>query len=546
MDRSALSALLKVKLSAVWRNIANAMKSKKNGGKNGAIKSIAYLLVVIFAVAVLMVYFAMLFFVICEGFSLAGLSWFYFAIAGALALILCFTGSIFTTQAYIFRAKDNDLLMSMPIRPSYILVSRMASCLVLDYFYAFLVLIPAGVIYLIFNTVSAAGVVLYVLCSLLLPFLSQSLACVAAWVLEIITSRLRNKNFFTLFLSLCSLGLYFFVVSKISSYITVLMERGAEIANAVKNGFFPLYYLGSAITEHNFLSMLVVALACLIPFATAYYILSKNFIRLVSIKRTAAKKEYVEKKLNVRSPKLAIMMKDLNKLISSPTYMLNAAFGGLMAIIAVAVLPGKLSEVSFALMALNVWIDKNTLAIVLTALLLSACASMNYISAPSISLEAKTLWVIKTVPIDPKDLLLGKAYAHIVVTAPFVIIGGIVACVMGKITGINILLVFVLPLTVTVFGGLFGIAMNVQFPKFDWENEAKVIKQSASVIITMLSSMAFLVVLFGGYVALMYFRIKVDIILYMWCVTAVVLLADVILYAYIGKGGRKRFNQLGE
>ena len=51
--------------------------------------------------------------------------------AGIMALALAVFGSVFMTQTQLYDAKDNELLLSMPIRPLHILMSRMAVLLVL-------------------------------------------------------------------------------------------------------------------------------------------------------------------------------------------------------------------------------------------------------------------------------------------------------------------------------------------------------------------------------------------------------------------------------
>lgn len=55
-----------------------------------------------------------------------GLTWLYFAMAGTMALALSMLGSVFMTQAQLYDAKDNERLLSMPIPPKYILLTRIA------------------------------------------------------------------------------------------------------------------------------------------------------------------------------------------------------------------------------------------------------------------------------------------------------------------------------------------------------------------------------------------------------------------------------------
>ena len=62
-----------------------------------------------------------------------GLAWMYFALAGLSCIAISVVGSIFATQSYLYEAKDNELLLSMPIPVSYILASRLLALLVLEF-----------------------------------------------------------------------------------------------------------------------------------------------------------------------------------------------------------------------------------------------------------------------------------------------------------------------------------------------------------------------------------------------------------------------------
>jgi hypothetical protein len=79
--------------------------------------------------------FGMMFNMICKGFcrSRARL-----AVSGAHSAChvkVFFIISIFTAQAELFEAKDNDLLLSMPIKPRTILLSRIGIMIQYDYLF---------------------------------------------------------------------------------------------------------------------------------------------------------------------------------------------------------------------------------------------------------------------------------------------------------------------------------------------------------------------------------------------------------------------------
>ena len=106
----------------------------------------------------------------CAALAAQGQTWAFFAAAGGLAFILALVLTFFYAQGVIFEAKDNELLLSMPIRPSAILASRIASVYFLNTLFSLLLLGAAGyTVSVRAGGLSALNVILLILCALLLP-----------------------------------------------------------------------------------------------------------------------------------------------------------------------------------------------------------------------------------------------------------------------------------------------------------------------------------------------------------------------------------------
>ena len=72
----------------------------------------------------------------------AGLDWLYFAFFGLIVLGLGVIGSAFMTNSILYKAKDNELLLSMPIPPAKLLFVRMLTVLIISFFFCALVWTP--------------------------------------------------------------------------------------------------------------------------------------------------------------------------------------------------------------------------------------------------------------------------------------------------------------------------------------------------------------------------------------------------------------------
>ena len=135
-----LKALIKKQFREV---ISGYTVNKKTGKKRGVGATVGLVVLFIFIFAsVGFAYYGMgLFF--ATTFIEQGLSWLYFAIMGIMAIFLGALLDTFSAYSTIYCAKDNDLLLSMPIKPSRILLSRMFSLFVMGLIFECMVFIPA-------------------------------------------------------------------------------------------------------------------------------------------------------------------------------------------------------------------------------------------------------------------------------------------------------------------------------------------------------------------------------------------------------------------
>ena len=78
-----------------------------------------------------------------------GMSWLYFAIMGATAALFGVFGSVFNTYSSLYDAKDNDLLLSMPIPVRDIMAARLIGVYLMGLMYSGVVVIPAVGVYFI-------------------------------------------------------------------------------------------------------------------------------------------------------------------------------------------------------------------------------------------------------------------------------------------------------------------------------------------------------------------------------------------------------------
>ena len=484
---------------------------------------------------------AMFFVRICEPFCALGLGWFYFALAGILCFALCFIGSAFMSSYQLFRAKDNELLLAMPIKPGAILGSRTVALVLMNYLYGALVIIPAGIVWCVFAPVKPFGVVAFVIGSLLLPLMAVALSAFFGWLIAVASTRMKHKSLFTMIFSILFLGLYFWGYSKIFSYIQALIENGAEIAAAVKRAAPPAYWFGVACESGGVTEFILFVLCCIVPFAIAYAIIAANFTKITTTNRGMKKTKYREKTLKASGVRAALLKKEYTRLTSSPMYMLNAGLG-LLFILALAVFVAvKRADFTEIFGSLVPGDGQSALITGLMCAALAFCTSMTMISAPSVSLEGNKLWILRSSPAPTRDILRAKVLCHLTVALPVSVIASVILAAALGVGFENALFLVLVPAAATVFCAVLGVLLNLLFPKLDWINEVSAVKQGASVLLAMFIGMGAVVVLVVAYVIL---SGVVSMTLYLAFCTVFYLLLSAAAYAWIRTAGCRRFEAL--
>ncbi|SHI19962.1 ABC-2 type transport system permease protein [Sporobacter termitidis DSM 10068] len=498
-------------------------------------------LLVIYIIGAFMGVSAVTFFQLSGPLFSMGLGWFYFSLMGIGIFALCFVGSIFAAQSQLFTAKDNELLLSLPVKPSAILTGRLASLLILEYLFDAFVALPAFIVWVISQPVTAAGILFFFIAVLALPLASLAFASFFAWLIALLTSRLRNKNMVTMVLTLAFFVAYFKIFSNITGHLNQLIQNVGQLSETARTSLFPIYHLGIAIEQGNLLSLLLFLLCVLAPFVIMMLILSANFIKLATTNRGAAKVKYKERALKVSGVRTAFANKELRHFWSNPMYILNSALGGAFMLVGAVALVINRGAVLDLLDTFNKsGLPLSAATLVITAL--CVLSSLNSASAPSVSLEGKSLWIAKSLPVLPLDVLMAKVRMHLTVSGIPAVVSGLICAIALQVNPLEFFLILVVPALLTLLVALFGVVINLQFPRFDWLNELQPIKQGVSVLITMFGSMAFMAALILLYVFV--FSGVLTIELYLTACAALFAVLSGVLYGYLKNGGSRRFEAL--
>ncbi len=453
---------------------------------------------------------------------------------------MTFVGSVFSTQSLLFNAKDNELLLSMPIPPFYILVSRILLLFILNSMYGVLIAIPAITAYFIANGFSAATLILFILATLLIIVFSSAVTGILGWLIAVISSRFKKNNLIQIFASVTFFGLYYVIFFNMSEYMQKLVENGEIIANAIQKALPPFYYFGLVCAEHKAWAFAALAAISIISFALACLLISKSFFKITAGKRTATKTKYVEKELKVSSIRAAFFKKELSRFFSLPMFVLNSATGAIMQILLAGMLIFNGDSLTGMMNSADEAADIG-IVLIIVCIGMGFCSSMINPAACSTSLEGSRINLIRSMPITSNDFFFAKFAANIAIGLPTLIICTLAACAVLKIPVITSLLTLVVMLLFFCLTTLANLTANICMPKFVWNSETVVIKQSGSVIVGMLAGLALTGICFAPYFMLMNY---ISINVYLLSASFLIIAISLIFVKYLKTSGKKKFGQM--
>ena len=507
-----LSVLLKKQLTEIFRNYFYNPKTNKARSKAAVA---AY--IVLFAVLMVVILggmFTVLSVALCTPLTAAGLDWLYFALMALLATLLGAFGSVFNTYSGLYLAKDNDLLLSMPIPVNTLMASRLLGVYLMGLMYSGVVMLPAVIVYWVATPASAAAVIGGVLLVFLLSVFVLTLSCALGWLVAKISQKLKNKSFITVVLSLVFFGAYYFFYFKAEDLLQELLRSAAVYGARIKGAAYPLYLLGRVGTG-DITAMLTVSAVILALFAALWVLLRRSFIRIATATGQSAKRAYRERAAVRRSVSSALLSKELLMPLAGFTLL------------------WKGSDIRAALGAALGAEAGAYLSVMLTAAL-CMLAAMNDMAAPSVSLEGKSLWLLQSLPVTPWQVLRAKLRFQMLLTAIPMLVCLVCAVIALPMAAAETALMAVLSLLFVVFSALLGLTLGLKMPHLHWTSELAPIKQSACVAITLLGGWGYaLVLLFGFLLA----GQRLGAAAYMGIFAVLTLLACVWLYRWLKKKG---------
>lgn len=460
------------------------------------------------------------------------MDWLYFALMGLIAILLGTFGSVFNTYAGLYLPKDNDLLLSMPIPVSALIGARLFGVYLMGLLYSSIVILPAIIVYWIMADITLFTVLGGLLITFLISGIVLILSCVLGWVVAKMSLKLKHKSLVTVLISLVVIGIYYFVYFKAQGMISDILLNAEVYGSKIKDVAYPIYLFGS-VGIGDVKSSVIVSVVVVLLLGLMWVLLSRSFLQIATSTGRVVKKEYNVNYGRKHGVDISLLNRELYHFVSSPNYMLNCGLGTfLMPLCAIGILwKGKeLFEL------LNILEGS---ACLFVCVILCSLVSMNLMTAPSISLEGKSLWILQTLPVDARIIFRTKIIMQLLLTGVPLCLCIICITFLYSFDLMQLLMLVLFECSYVLFMALLGLFLGIKMPILTWTNEIMVIKQSASVVITLFGGFGYIALLFIGYILMPGWTL--GFCGYISCFVTVNLILSLYFYLWLRKKGVVQF-----
>ena len=459
-------------------------KSKQKMGTKG--------FVILFAILTVSISFSFvgMSFLFADAFLPLELDWVYFMMMTAIALVVSVVGSVFSAYSILYSAKDNEFLMAMPIPPAVILSVRLIAVFLSGFLFECMALVPAIIVYAI-----KAGIKWYLFMQVLnllwIGLLALVLTSLLGYLVGLAAAHSRHKSLTTILISVALLALYYFIYFKLNSFLQAIATNALLIGESVSSNAKPIMWVCKSFVG-DLPGFLLLAGASVVLMALTVLLLSRHFGRIAFTNKGVRKTAYVARPLRQKGVTSALLRREFMRFFQTPAYVLNCGLGVLLslALCAYAIVRFNFLKTGIESILASIPPEWKTLAAFVPALGAGFMGSMNVITAPSVSLEGNTMWLLKSMPVTSAQVFNAKQGLHLCLNLPPVILTSALLSALLGLTVWEGAINVVYGVCMVCLTSALGLYMGLKKPMLDWTNETVPIKQSASVVITMFGAWA--------------------------------------------------------
>lgn len=466
--------------------------------------------------------------------------------------LITFIEGIYKSQSILFEAKDNDLLLSLPIKKSEVLLSRIIKLIAFQFLFNALFLIPAYAVYIYFESPGVIFYLISIIMLVLLPIIPTIFGAIIGYFIKGISSRFKSKKIVQIIMTFIIFILIFLLAFRMKDMMKYLTQNATSVNDIVTSIYYPAKLYINLIQNFNGFDLLILLAINVILIILFIYIASISYFKMIS-KASEKSSSSVSRKVNIDNDKVfrkrnqldSLVKKEIGNFFSIPVYIINTMFGVVLLLVASIAISINFNEVMKIVTNGEIGQDSiNSMLgmmpkIFFGLIIFSACLSSS--TSSMISIEGKAFNITKSLPISNNKILLSKILASDFMTIPIILLSDIIFYIAFKIGVVDVILITLLSIILPTLVAIIGLIVNLKFPKMNADSYAETVKQSTSSMVAVFIGFIMLMVFIGLTFVMdsaMGWNLGIAIEL------AIMLMLTIVLWVVLTKYGNKRIKEI--
>lgn len=343
-DVKVLWLLLKVQMLAVW---TSQRLGRRRNGKRGA-NGLTVTLIIASGIGIL----------VLGGYLYAfgmGLAAFGFdkLVPLIAVLIASLSGVVFTfakSNGLLFGYKDYDFIMSLPVKKTVVIASRVGAMYSMEIFWALITMLPLYLGYFSTAEITPLRLLMVPISILLAPNLATSVTILLAWALTALGAKLHFKNFNTVIGGIVGMAIAMLYIVGVTWFSGTMSHDGESVeylathyneiiygmANTVGTVYVPSLLVANVFAQGNVLSLFIFIVLSVGSPALIIALLAKFNDRVnASVVTQTANKKFATSQISTKKNGIfrAMVLKEFRTLFGYPIYFFQLGFGVIICVI---------------------------------------------------------------------------------------------------------------------------------------------------------------------------------------------------------------------
>lgn len=485
----------------------------------------------------------------------------YMGISSTSLAIFIF--AIFHVMNTFYFSMDIENLLPLPLRPYEIIGSKLILIVIYEYVTEVIFLLPVLIQY---GIKINAGIGFYIYGTIIFlvnPIVPTIFCTILIMIIMRFSNLGKNKDRFKMISGVIALsigvGINLFIQSitskdqskdQIQNMILVAKDKYIEVLSKV----FPTTRLGvhSLVEYNNFSGFIYIVLFLIITLlflGIFVYIGEKLYLKgVVGISETISTREVMEdvdlhKYTKKRGVIISYVSKEIKVLLRTPIYFMNCILMNFLwpiFFIAPIVMRGDIGEITqVANTMLQDSNDMKMVVIIAFSVMLFITAT-NGIAASSISREGKNLYFNKFVPLDIKEMFISKILTAVVIEFVSILFILLLISLVLKVPLAVTLSIVIIAIPAMFFSSFMGLIIDLHYPKLNWDNEQKAVKQNFNIVGNMLFN-----TLVASITAILFIKLNLNLIMTILLIIIIYTLMNIAMYTFLKNKGVSIFNNIG-